>query len=120
MTSGYRAQVAGGATHAGQVFVLRAAVPVVNTDPVNWDYYGDSTAPTANDFDISGGTLQVKSSFTLNVPPGASVTLKVRGTVAASMAPGRASKTAGLAMDQHSGRQRRRAHRRRGIRRHAQ
>ena len=97
MTAGYRAQVAGGATHAGQVFVLRAAVPVVNTDPVNWDYYGDSTAPTANDFEISGGTLQVKPSFTLNVPPGASITLKVRGNVAQSMAPGQSiPNTAGL------------------------
>ncbi|MGC8989043.1 MAG: SdrD B-like domain-containing protein, partial [Verrucomicrobiia bacterium] len=98
MLAGYRVRVAGGDTHAGQVWVLMAGVVNVNTDPVNWAYYADVQAPTANDFEISGGTLQVKPSFTLNVPPNGSITLKVKGTVADSIAPGQSiPNTAGLA-----------------------
>ncbi|NLH74729.1 MAG: DUF11 domain-containing protein [Verrucomicrobia bacterium] len=98
MLAGYRVHVAGGATHAGQVWVLMANVETVNTDPVNWAYYADVQAPTVNDFEISGGTLQVKPSFTLNVPPNASITLKVKGTVADSITPGQSiPNTAGLA-----------------------
>ena len=87
MLTGYHVHVAGGNTHAGQVFELISTVNNVNTDPVNWAYYADVTAPTVNDFEISAGTLQVKPSFTLNVPPNASITLKVKGTVANSIAP---------------------------------
>ncbi|MBK9138743.1 MAG: isopeptide-forming domain-containing fimbrial protein [Verrucomicrobia bacterium] len=88
MVAGYRVQSAGGVTQAGQVWVLLANVITVNTDPVNWAYYADVQAPTAGDFEISGSTLQVKPAFTLNIPPGASVTLKVKGTVANTMTPG--------------------------------
>lgn len=98
MLAGYRVRVNSGDTHAGQVWALMANVANVNTDPVNWAYYADVHAPTVEDFEVSGGTLQVKPTFTLNVPPNASVTLKVKGTVADSITPGQSiPNTAALA-----------------------
>ena len=87
MTSGYRTRVSGG-NQAGQVFVTTNAVATVNTSPQEWLYYASYAAPTPSNFEVAAGSLHVLPSFTLTLPPGASVTLRLAGAVADSLHPG--------------------------------
>ena len=92
ITLGYRVRVVGGTTNAGYYFVQTATVTTVNTDPITWlfspAFNAGFAAPTVNDFEINAGTLRIKPASSVDVPPGASVTLKVTGTVGSSFQPG--------------------------------
>jgi fimbrial isopeptide formation D2 family protein len=90
VTVDYRARMAGGDTQAGFVYRQTATVTTINSDPIVWEFYAALAAPTANDFEINAGTLRVKPAFSLDIPPNASITLKVSGTVGSSYAPGQA------------------------------
>jgi fimbrial isopeptide formation D2 family protein/uncharacterized repeat protein (TIGR01451 family) len=88
ITVGYRVQVTGGTIQAGQVYRQTATVATVNNDPVVWQIYASFAAPTVNDFEMNGLTLRVKPAFALDLPPGASITIKIQGTVGSTYTPG--------------------------------
>ncbi|MEI6073970.1 MAG: SdrD B-like domain-containing protein [Verrucomicrobiota bacterium] len=97
VTNGYLVSVLSGLWNTNALYQQTNIVTTVNTDPIQWRYYGTNTLPQVTDFAVVAGVVQVSSSSTVNLPPGASLTLKVAGTMAAAYEPGQTmTNTAGI------------------------
>ena len=89
VTQRYLARVDNGATHAGTVFRQTETLGSVGTDPIVWTEYGAYAIPAADDFEIfvdaGGNVLHRKPASNVDMPAGSSITLKVSGTLDASV-----------------------------------
>ncbi len=89
VTQGYLARVDNGATHAGTVFRQTETLGSVGTDPIVWAEYGAYAIPAADDFEIfvdaGSNVLHRKPAANVDMPAGSSITLKVSGTLDASV-----------------------------------
>ena len=94
VAAGYRALVTEGTASAGKVFRLTGTVTTLNTTAVLWAYYATYTTPGVATFAITqvngSNWVSLASGAKLALPPSASVTLKVQGTLAASVTPNEA------------------------------
>ena len=91
ITVGYLAQVSAGIANSNGVYRQTASLTNVNVDPIVWAGFGTFRAPQVSDFQIvsAGGSnvLSSVSGVNLDIPPGASVVLKVQGTISSLVTP---------------------------------
>ena len=91
---GARVLINEGTANAGTTYWITSTVTTLNTSAVTWTLTTSFTKPTATDFQVTSGpettSLGVKAPFVLNIPPGRGITLKVQGTLAATVNPAQA------------------------------
>ncbi|MEI6077081.1 MAG: hypothetical protein WCS94_15985, partial [Verrucomicrobiota bacterium] len=88
ITNGYLVSVLAGIWNTNALYRQTNAVVSLNTDPINWIYFGTNTLPQASNFAVVSGVVQVNGSGSVNLPPGASLSLKVGGTMVSTYQAG--------------------------------
>ena len=88
ITNGYLVSVLGGIWNTNSLYSQTNTISTVNTDSINWIYFGTNTLPQATNFTVVGGVVQIGGNASVNLPPGASISLKVAGNMAANYQAG--------------------------------